>query len=110
MSPRDRYAWLKAWLSKGGRQSFADILDADLVRAYVAATGVSASETGIGAPRCPQLGRDLSAMFAGGVVRRSRVGLPAGDASMGFPKWVFSYYLAPKDSTHERAAETSGPA
>ncbi|RMN21099.1 hypothetical protein ALQ64_02816 [Pseudomonas cannabina] len=93
MIPNARYEWLKLWFTKNEQRKFGDVLDADLVYAYIEATGCEAKVLNIGAPRCAQLGRDLSAMFADGVLERSRVGMPAGDASMGFPKWIYSYYL-----------------
>lgn len=95
MKPAQRYEWLEKWLAHGGAHQFADVLDSDLVGAYVAATGASCTYTMIGAPRCPQLGRDLATMHADGLLDRQSVGLPAGDASMGFPKWVYSYSLKP---------------
>lgn len=71
-----------------------DVLDSDFVCAYADATGAVAYMQHVGAPRCKQLGRDLSAMFAVGRLQRSPTGLPTGDASMGFPKkWVYSYSL-----------------
>lgn len=93
MTPAERYAWLKNWFAQGGQKTFGDVLDSDLVDAYIKATGSDAKATPFGAPKCPQLGRDLSAMFASGALVRERVGMPAGDASMGFPKWVYSYHL-----------------
>jgi len=93
MRPDDRYRWLALWLAQGGARQFADVLDSDLVCAYADATGAACATGLIGAPRCPQLGRDLSAMYAAGRLLRKPVGLPAGDALMGFPKWVYSYSL-----------------
>lgn len=93
MKADDRYQWLARWMAQGGAHQFADVLDSDLVRAYVDATDAVCATGQIGAPRCPQLGRDLAAMYAAGRLLRKAVGLPAGDASMGFPKWVYSYSL-----------------
>jgi len=95
MKPAQRYEWLENWLANGGSHQFADVLDSDLVVAYVEATGASCTYTMIGAPRCPQLSRDLAAMHADDKLARQSIGLPAGDASMGFPKWVYSYSLKP---------------
>lgn len=93
MKSDDRYQWLERWMAQGGARQFADVLDSDLVCAYADATGATCTTGLVGAPRCPQLGRDLSAMYAAGRLHRQPVGLPAGDASMGFPKWVYSYCL-----------------
>lgn len=93
MKPIQRYEWLEQWMREGGEKAFADVLDSDLVCAYADATGAMATVGMVGAPRCPQLGRDLAAMFSAGRLTRSPVGLPAGDASSGFPKWVYSYSL-----------------
>lgn len=98
MKPSARYAWLKQWMEQGGEREHADVLDTALVNAYVEATGAAATLCSIGAPRCPQLGRDLGAMYAAGVLTRSSVGMPAGDSSMGFPKWIYSYSLKTKST------------
>lgn len=94
MRPAERQHWIENRLRSGGPYAEANVLDADLVTTYVEATGADCELVLIGAPRCRQLGRDLAAMFAAGRLTRSTVGLPAGDASMGFPKWVYSYRLA----------------
>lgn len=63
-----------------------DALDSDFVCEYADATGADAQIQHVGAPRCAQLGRDLAGLFAAGRLSRAPVGLPSGDASMGFPK------------------------
>ncbi len=93
MKPSDRYDWIKEWMTQGGERAFANVLDSDLVCAYADATGATVEMMMVGAPRCSQLGRDLSAMFSAGMLSRSASGLPGGDASMGFPKWVYTYSL-----------------
>jgi hypothetical protein len=97
MKPAERYEWIEAWM-RDGRPSHevVDILDSDFVCGYVDATDASVQFQHLGAPRCAQLGRDLSKMFAAGRLARSPAALPSGDASMGFPKWVYSYSLIEK--------------
>jgi len=80
-------------MRKGGSCGYADVLDSDLVCAYADVTGCEPTVLMVGAPKCPQLGRDLSAMYAAGKLERSVVGLGNGDSSIGFPKWVYSYSL-----------------
>jgi len=70
-----------------------DVLDSDFVCAYADATKAQVTFMHVGAPKCKQLARDLGAMFAAGKLTRSATGLPSGDASMGFPKWVYTYGL-----------------
>lgn len=94
MSPIERQRWIEAWLNDGvpGHDS-VDILDSDFVCAYADTTAAPVTFMHVGAPKCKQLARDLGAMFAAGKLTRSATGLPAGDASLGFPKWVYTYGL-----------------
>jgi hypothetical protein len=100
MRPARRYAWLLAYLDEKQRELSAsglsvaarvDILDRDFVDAYADATGAACKLQMFGAHSCPQLGRDLGALHRAGYLKRTPTGLPAGDAAMGFPKWVYSY-------------------
>jgi hypothetical protein len=93
LKPEERYSWIEAWMGGGGAKANVDVLDSDFVCAYADATKAHATVGMVGAPRCKQLSKDLSAMFAAQRLTRSAVGLPAGDASMSFPKWVYSYSL-----------------
>jgi hypothetical protein len=97
MKPAERYNWIEEWM-RGGRPGCenVDVLDSDFVCEYADATGAEARIEHVGAPRCAQLGRDLSALFAAERLSRTPVGLSAGDASMGFPKWVYTYSLIAK--------------
>lgn len=70
----------------------ADILDRDFVVAYIQATDAPSRENFFGAPSCPTLGRDLSALYRQGKVARSRCGLSGHE--VGFPRWVYVYELA----------------
>ena len=88
MSPKDRQAWLEAWVRLHKR---ADVLDDAFVRAYIKATDVPWRETMWGAPKCPTLGRDLAALAAQGRLNRYRVGM--SNWQPGFPKWVWSYEI-----------------
>jgi hypothetical protein len=99
MKPFDRYQWIEAWLRRGETElRWVDILDSDFVLAYAEATHAQLVHMQVGAPKCKQLARDLGAMFAVGKLERAAVGMPAGDSSMGFPKWVYSYGLATQGS------------
>lgn len=101
MKPKERQEWIAAWLrernNRGGSEERVDVLYSDFVIDYIEATGASSKLQMFGAPKCPQLGRDLGAMHAAGILKRHATGLSPGDASMGFPKWVWSYHL-PRDA------------
>lgn len=86
---RDRRAFILEYLA--GHPPAVDVLDAGFVEAYVGATGVASGEQPFGAPSCPMLGRDLSALWKAGALRRVPVGLQGRE--VGFPAWVYSYSL-----------------
>lgn len=96
MKPQDRYNWIERHmrgdnlLARGG----VDILCADFVDAYIEATEAPYGAVNWGAYKCPQLGRDLAAMYRAGTLKRGRVGLSDGAWQPGFPKWVYCYRLA----------------
>jgi hypothetical protein len=91
MKPNDRHDWIaKALETMPGK--CADVLNSDFVEDYVEATNARQAIQPYGAAKCPQLGRDLSAMKRAGILKRHRVGIQ-GMAGMGFPRWVWSYEL-----------------
>lgn len=94
MIPAKRYLWIRSWLEQQGKYGRVDVLDSAFVCSYADATGAKSTLQFFGAPKCPQLGRDLGHLFKIGVLSRSATGLSAGDAAMGFPKWVWSYKLS----------------
>lgn len=95
MTPQDRYQWIEAWMRQEPlARASVDVLDSEFVYAYAEATNARMALMSIGSPKCKQLGRDLGAMFSSGRLKRQAVGLPSGDASMGFPKWTYSYSLS----------------
>jgi hypothetical protein len=102
MNAAERQSWIVAYLEAKGEEyekmghsvrPEVNILDADFVEAYAVATGAKCRVQFFGAPKCPMLGRDLGALFAAKRLDRVATGLSPGDASMGFPKWVYSYRL-----------------
>lgn len=99
MNRNERFAWIEAWMRSDRTRARVDVLDSELVLSYIEATGAKSSLQFIGAPKCKQLGSDLSAMFRAGILKRSPTGLPSGDSSMGFPKWVYVYSLKRAAST-----------
>jgi hypothetical protein len=70
-----------------------NVLDSNFVDWYIEKTDAKFGIQFFGAFSCPQLGRDLGAMYKAGLLDRRTAGLAPGDAAMGFPKWVYSYYL-----------------
>jgi len=92
--------WLLAWMQKYGS---ADVLNRDLVDEYLSVSGANFKIVFFGAPKCPQLGSDLSRMARLGYDKRRTTGIGDGLCHQGFPRWVWSYspgkfakYLAPE--------------
>ena len=87
--PAERQRFILDHLRANG---LADTLDRDFVVAYIQATDAPSRGNPFGAPSCPTLGRDLSALYRQGKVARSRCGLSGHE--VGFPRWVYVYELA----------------
>jgi hypothetical protein len=68
-------------------------LDSDFVDDYIRYTEASFKCMILGAHRCDQLTADLKKLYDQGHLKRWASGLE-GMAGMGFPKWIWSYYLA----------------
>jgi hypothetical protein len=92
MKPHDRQQWLLNHMRANPTRSF-DCLDTEFVLKYAESTQAACLPQFFGAPKCKTLGRDLGDLFRAGLLRRHSIGLQPGDASMGFPKWVWSYRL-----------------
>lgn len=92
MKPSERYEWIRKYIA--GKHGGVDVLDAEFVNAYIAATNAPHRVTMYGAFKCTQLGRDLSKMHEDYMLKRSRIGIE-GMAGMGFPTWVWLYTLHP---------------
>lgn len=93
---KDRSDWILDYLDKRSTDAcpfHCDVLDTDFVNGYIEFSGAKRTIQFFGAPKCSQLGRDLSKMYGNGILNRSRCGLNVGDAAMGFPKWVYCYEL-----------------
>lgn len=75
------------------KRQYVDILDADFIDGFIEITGAEYRAMAFGAAKCPTAGRLLGSMYKQGILKRFASGLPAGDSSMGFPKWVYSYSL-----------------
>jgi hypothetical protein len=95
-----RYNWIEnylLWLTIRRRfTANVDVLDAAFVDDFVEVTGLKVAVMPYGADKCPQLGRDLSAMFKAGRLTRWANGIWGGSGE-GFPKWVYSYSLPKGD-------------
>lgn len=87
MRPLDRQQFVLDWMERTG-ETVVDVLNADLVDAYIEATGAPYEPMPYGAHRCPLLGRDLSALYRQGLLSRNRTGVGGGE---GFPSWVYTY-------------------
>ncbi len=98
MKPLDRYEWIENWMVKN-RERYVDVLNKYFVECYADATGAKEFIQFYGAPKCPQLGRDLGQMYRMGILKRHSTGLAPGDSYMGFPKWVWSYQLVVANTT-----------
>lgn len=95
MNATERQAWILEYLYQKnnmfGRVHQTDILDNSFVTDYAEATNSPVAEQFFGAPKCPQLGKDLSYLYNEGKLNRVAVGIGDGLSSQGFPKWVYSY-------------------
>lgn len=92
-SKNERLLWLQEWLRANHQ---ADVLNSDLVFDYVEATQAKSVIKMIGAPKCKQLGIDLSTLFKTGIATRNTTGISDGFCHQGFPRWVWSYRLKQK--------------
>lgn len=97
MKPAERQQWILDYLRRhqaavGTTRYCVDVLNSYFVDDYIDATGAKADGMPYGADKCPQLGRDLSALYKAYKLRRHSTGIE-GLAGMGFPRWVWSYYL-----------------
>ncbi|SEA29288.1 hypothetical protein [Marinobacterium iners] len=90
VKPHHRYKWILEWIKKKGT---ADILDSDFVYAYAEHFNPKVGIQPFGAPKCPQLSRDLGAMNKLRYLKRIPIGIADGLSYMGFPKWVYSYRI-----------------
>jgi hypothetical protein len=88
-----RFNWIEEWLRTNQSGPEVDVLDLDFVVAYIDAHNARFGPMPVGAPKCPQLGRDLGWMCRLDRLSRVATGLAPGDASMGFPRWVYTYRL-----------------
>lgn len=97
MKPNDRYEWILNYIQKKNKHFTyyrVDVLDSYFVWEYIEATNAPHSVQFFGAPKCPQLGKDLSHLYKTGKLERSPTGIGDGMSGQGFPKWVYSYKLA----------------
>ncbi|MCD6674869.1 MAG: hypothetical protein LT106_18705 [Burkholderiaceae bacterium] len=92
MKPIERYAWIEREMDVRNFGE-ASTLDRDFVDRYVEETGAKAQLRTVGADYCPQLGRDLRAMWRRGRLTRSATGIDGGLCGMGFPRWCWVYRL-----------------
>lgn len=99
MTPSQRRDWILAYMRERPREAL-DVLNSDFVYAYAEATDAPTALQMLGAPKCPQLGRDLGELHKRGYLKRHATGLPAGDSGMGFPKWVYCYRLRSIESDY----------
>lgn len=94
MKAKEREQWILDWMDSNCLVGESvDVLYSRFVWDYVEATNATHSIPMFGAPKCKQLGKDLSNLHRNGLLKRTTTGLSPGDASMGFPKWVYSYRL-----------------
>jgi hypothetical protein len=92
MKLADRLNWLTDAIKRYQTHDAVNVLNSAFVDEYTEATGAKFEPVMWGANKCPQLGRDLKALYDQRLVYRFRVGL-SGNWQPGFPKWVFSYRL-----------------
>lgn len=86
---REKEEWVLSYIGKYGP---VDVLNTDFVDAYAAEFRPRVATQLYGANKCPELGRLLSRMYSGNVLKRFATGIP-GLCGMGFPRWVYVYNL-----------------
>lgn len=91
-----RHRWILNYL-----QTFkqADILDKNFVEQYCDVVECTYSITFFGAPKCKLLSKDLTELYYKGDIGRIAVSIPNDLSAMGFPKWVYSYYIQPTNGS-----------
>jgi len=92
MKKQERFDFIETFLKNDGVHATVDVLHRDFVDRYIDATNAKFYAMPYGAHKCPQLGRDLSEMYAAGRLRRWTLGLD-GMSGYGFPRWVYVYRL-----------------
>lgn len=90
MKPAERYQVIINYLENDDVDGSVDVLNDDFVTHYMEKTGAKAGICFYGAPKCRQLGQDLSKMHKLKLLKRE---ICPVDLGMGFPKWVYSYCL-----------------
>lgn len=95
LTPEQRGRWILNWIKKKNEYG-VDVLYKKFVEDYVDATEAQHKIQFFGAPKCPQLGKDLAALYYLGYLSRYATGLSPGDSAMGFPKWVYVYKITEK--------------
>lgn len=75
------------------RAYYVDTLNAEFVDDYLDYTEAPFKCMILGAHRCDQLAADLRTLWKRGDLKRWACGVQ-GMSGTGFPKWVWSYYLA----------------
>ncbi len=96
MNKAERFDWIENYLkAKPDYDDSVNILEQKFSDMYLDATGAEFEGMFYGAHKCKQLGKDLSEMYKAGRLERARRGIN-GMGGMGFPKWVYVYYLPGK--------------
>jgi hypothetical protein len=96
MKPAARHAVILEFINERkqrGDSCGVNVLYSDFVDWYIEKTNAKYGIQFFGAFSCPQLGRDLSAMYKAGLLKRHTESLAPGDAAMGFPKWIYTYTI-----------------
>lgn len=92
MKPAQRHDWIMTYI-KNDRSGYVDVLNRNFVDDYeIACRPKIVHVMPYGANKIPQLGRDLSALFEAGKLKRNAAGL-TGMGGMGFPRWAYVYRL-----------------
>lgn len=77
------------WIKK---QHSVDTLDTQFIDEFERVTGAAVSIKMYGPNHCRYAAKTLNDMYKEGVLGRSCLGIT--NAPSGFPKWVYSYYMA----------------
>ena len=86
----ERYVWLAKYIMEKGYNN-VDILDKEFVIEYVAKFNFKFYDVAYGAPKCPQLSKDLSKMAKIGYLKRRKTAITM--PLQGMPKWAYVYSI-----------------
>jgi hypothetical protein len=88
--PKERQQWIMDYITK--TDPFVDALNSPFMDAYIDKFQMAHFWHVIGAPLCPDAGKQLLILYRRRLLSRFRIGIDCWQP--GFPKWVWVYSLS----------------